>query len=604
MEDFQGKYNGKQIDQLLDKANDIDLSKYALKTDNAPTATKLQAARTIALSGAVTGSVSSDFGSNITISTTLANFDASKITSGTIDIDRLPKAALERMVVVADDTARFKLTTATAQVGDTVKVTATNKMYLVKDDSKLNTEDGYEPYTASSASSVPWSGVTGNAAVSFDSVMNKGLDRTLELEITTPKGVKKTLAVNQEGCRQAYITSDGKRWLTSDNRVYGVLKGDAPCQCFDTGMRGVARFRIDDKKQIPVIDSCGDSSWIKGRRCLVKKTDAGVAICYLDENNSELFHDGKTQAKLDGTMGQWMTDIPSYRYSYTGFKHDNNYDIINYITLTHNDVDDNITKWGNKGLFRRCLVGVTEAVVVNSKLWSRKTGDEYSTGNLESRLFHDYATALGAGFDIIDYETHCKIAHLFYAKYADRNPQGMDRFGTGEDSFDRIIGTTSSLGNNDGKTSTQISFLGIEDFYGGKSEFMGGIGFYGEDVYIYDGFNPYEPPTVDYRVVYSGMYKESGGIYKVVWGEHGDMIPKVIDMFSSNFHYCDFGYIDGSNGRWQGVTRSGYGASLYNGVAFFSDGGSWAYKGTRIQYRGTMQVIDDPADFITMPIGF
>lgn len=161
MADFQGKYNGEQIEQLLDKANDIDLSKYALKTDNAPTATKLQAARTIALSGAVTGSASSDFGRNITISTTLANFDASKITSGTIDIDRLPKAALERMVVVADDTARFKLTTATAQVGDTVKVTATNKMYLVKDDSKLNTKDGYEPYTASSASSVPWSGVTG-----------------------------------------------------------------------------------------------------------------------------------------------------------------------------------------------------------------------------------------------------------------------------------------------------------------------------------------------------------------------------------------------------------------------------------------------------------
>lgn len=161
MADFQGKYKGDQIERLLDKANDIDLSKYALKTDNAPTATKLQAARTIALSGAVTGSVSSDFGSNITISTTLANFDASKITSGTINIDRLPKAALERMVVVADDTARFKLTTATAQVGDTVKVTATNKMYLVKDDSKLNTEAGYEPYTAGQASSVPWSGVTG-----------------------------------------------------------------------------------------------------------------------------------------------------------------------------------------------------------------------------------------------------------------------------------------------------------------------------------------------------------------------------------------------------------------------------------------------------------
>lgn len=161
MEDFQGKYNGKQIEQLLDKANNIDLTKYALKTDNAPTATKLQAARTIALSGAVTGSVSSDFGSNVTISTTLANFDASKIASGTISIDRLPKAALERLIVVADDTARFALTTATAQSGDTVKVTSTGKMYLIKDESKLSSEDGYEPYTASQASSVPWSGVTG-----------------------------------------------------------------------------------------------------------------------------------------------------------------------------------------------------------------------------------------------------------------------------------------------------------------------------------------------------------------------------------------------------------------------------------------------------------
>lgn len=161
MADFQGKYNGEQIEQLLDKANDIDLTKYALKTDNAPTATKLQADRTIALSGAVTGSVSSDFGSNVTISTTLANFDASKIASGTISIDRLPKAALERLIVVADDTARFALTTATAQSGDTVKVKSTGKMYLIKDESKLNSEDGYEPYTASQASSVPWSGVTG-----------------------------------------------------------------------------------------------------------------------------------------------------------------------------------------------------------------------------------------------------------------------------------------------------------------------------------------------------------------------------------------------------------------------------------------------------------
>lgn len=90
-------------------------------------------------------------------------------------------------------------------------------------DLNINWKDGVGEVTDQPLTVSPGSG-TGNAPVSFGSVMNKGLDRTLELEITTPKGVKKTLTVNQEGCRQAYITSDGKRWLTSDNRVYGALK--------------------------------------------------------------------------------------------------------------------------------------------------------------------------------------------------------------------------------------------------------------------------------------------------------------------------------------------------------------------------------------------
>ncbi len=97
-------------------------------------------------------------------------------------------------------------------------------------DLNINWKDGVGEVTDQPLTVSPGAG-KGDAAVSFGSVMNKGLDRTLELEITTPKGVKKTLTVNQEGCRQAYITSDGKRWLTGDNRVYGVLKSDAPCKC-------------------------------------------------------------------------------------------------------------------------------------------------------------------------------------------------------------------------------------------------------------------------------------------------------------------------------------------------------------------------------------
>lgn len=473
-------------------------------------------------------------------------------------------------------------------------------------DLNINWKDGVGEVTDQPLTVSPGSGV-GDATVSFGSVMNKGLDRALELEITTPKGVKKTLTVNQEGCRQAYITSDGKRWLTSDNRVYGVLKSDAPCECLEV-TPNVIGFKIDDANSDPMIDSCGDSSWIKGRRSLVKKTDTGVAICYLDENNSELFHDGVTPASLDGSMGQWMTDIPSYRYSHKGGEYDlsdiNNIpNLIHDITLIHDDSDDNITEWGNAGLFRRCLVGVTEAVNVNNKLWSKKGGK--STGSLSSKAFHNYATALGDGFDIIDYETHCKIAHLFYAKYANRNPQAMDQFGTGEGSYTRIIGTTSSLGNSDGKTSTQISFLGIEDFYGDKYEWMGGIHSNGSTYYIYDGFEPDAVPTTSYRTVDVGESFKNGYISKVYWGEHGDMAPTKVSA-SSTTHYCDWSSV--AYPGWL-VTRRSY-SSTYGagGVACFvtdySSGGSSDDIGSRIQYRGSIQVIEDPAEFIALPVGF
>lgn len=86
----------------------------------------------------------------------ITDIDASKIKTGTIDISRLPQAALERCVVVADDTARFKLTKSQVQVGDSVKVTnPDNLMYIVVDDNKLNVEAGYVAYSAA----IKWDGI-------------------------------------------------------------------------------------------------------------------------------------------------------------------------------------------------------------------------------------------------------------------------------------------------------------------------------------------------------------------------------------------------------------------------------------------------------------
>src|SRR5574344_10330 len=155
-------YTESEVNNLLDGKANTSGTYSSLTVGNASTATKadkLTTTRTISLAGDVIGSTSFNGSANASISTTLSNIDASKITSGTIDIARIPKAALAELKIVENDDARFALTTSDIQNGDTVKVESTGKMYYVKDQTKLSTEDGYTVYTADQASSIDWSGV-------------------------------------------------------------------------------------------------------------------------------------------------------------------------------------------------------------------------------------------------------------------------------------------------------------------------------------------------------------------------------------------------------------------------------------------------------------
>lgn len=106
------------------------------------------------------------------INENLDAFDASKVTKGQLPLSVIPKAALERIYVVADAAALATLTSEQVQAGDTVKikdttdgegnVTVAGRMYLVSDATKLGTEDymeGLVEYTAGIAAAVDWSGV-------------------------------------------------------------------------------------------------------------------------------------------------------------------------------------------------------------------------------------------------------------------------------------------------------------------------------------------------------------------------------------------------------------------------------------------------------------
>jgi hypothetical protein len=121
--------------------------------------------KTITLTGAVTGSVTTDLKGNITINTTTGSIDATKLT-GTVPLESIPKDAQAKIVQVDSDDARLALTTDDVQNNDVVVVVDTDgsasSVYWVSDASKLGTDDAanaFTPFPAGVAAAVDWSGV-------------------------------------------------------------------------------------------------------------------------------------------------------------------------------------------------------------------------------------------------------------------------------------------------------------------------------------------------------------------------------------------------------------------------------------------------------------
>ena len=150
---------------------------------------KLTTPRTIALTGAVSGSTTFDGSSNVSINSTLANIDASKITSGTLNADRLPEipiskipaAAMERLYVVESQSAAMSLT---IQEGDVVQIGSGGPMYFCVSESASTFATKFKEFTAGSATSVPWSGVTGKPT--FATVATSGSYNDLTNKPTIP----------------------------------------------------------------------------------------------------------------------------------------------------------------------------------------------------------------------------------------------------------------------------------------------------------------------------------------------------------------------------------------------------------------------------------
>lgn len=179
---------------------------YASKTSAAET---LMYGRNIILDGDVTGSTSESFNGskNVTINTTISTINAEKLT-GTIDANRLPEipiekipaAALERLFVVDSQSAAMS---STIQEGDVVQIGSGGPMYFCVSESASTFATKFKEFTAGSATSVPWSGVTGKPT--FATVATSGSYNDLTNKPTIPS--LSGYATQNWVTSQGYLTS-------------------------------------------------------------------------------------------------------------------------------------------------------------------------------------------------------------------------------------------------------------------------------------------------------------------------------------------------------------------------------------------------------------
>lgn len=179
---------------------------YASKTSAAET---LMYGRNIFLNGDVTGSTTESFNGskNVTINTTISTINAEKLT-GTIDANRLPEipiekipaAALERLFVVDSQSAAMSVD---VQEGDVVQIGSGGPMYFCVSESASTFATKFKEFTAGSATSVPWSGVTGKPT--FATVATSGSYNDLTNKPTIPS--LSGYATQNWVTSQGYLTS-------------------------------------------------------------------------------------------------------------------------------------------------------------------------------------------------------------------------------------------------------------------------------------------------------------------------------------------------------------------------------------------------------------
>lgn len=241
-----------------------------------------------------------------------------------------------------------------------------------------------------------------------------------------------------------------------------------------------------------------------------------------------------------------------------------------------------------------------------------------STASQTMATFVSQAKSNGPLWSIGDYRSHATIARMFCAYYKTTNIStsnssipcsgGTKRYNYGK------TGGTMTLGNRDGKAAVvedtgyySTNFLGIEDCYYSKWEFVQGINLLKGKYVVYDGGSfpdkdvaeleaagatnirvvGYEPNPAA-TAAYSGWTKA------IAQGKYGDVVPTAHGG-SETTYYSDYSWFNPTGNRIflrSGVSADGSLCGVFAAAANSASSLSWASLGARLAFYGKIVVVD------------
>lgn len=241
-----------------------------------------------------------------------------------------------------------------------------------------------------------------------------------------------------------------------------------------------------------------------------------------------------------------------------------------------------------------------------------------STASQTMATFVSQAKSNGPLWSIGDYRSHATIARMFCAYYKTTNIStsnsaipcsgGTKRYNYG------ITGATITLGNRDGKKATtndtsyySTNFLGLEDCYYSKWEFVQGINILKGKYVVYDGGSFPDKDVaeleaagatnirvVGYESNPAATETYNGWTKAVAQGKYGDVVPTAHGG-SETTYYSDYSWFNPTGNRI--FLRSGHSANgsqcgVFMATTYNASSHSWTTIGARLAFYGKIFVVD------------